>query len=985
MNKILISLFLFSISATKAYSISITWTATNCTAHGCSDGTIIFYVTNNNTSECGVAHNNPNYLPYPGYYYSASSITYGPINGLSPGTHTFYFSELCQPFLGYDQFNIPVYGYNLSSYSYTINITEPPCNNTVTIDSVIDTYMNCQSGAIIYTDQLQQCGGYFGHGKATLYKNGQYFTSSQFWPSQYPPCNTTLGPNQRYFGNLDTGDYHIVVENYPSTYWNWNACGSISTQTVHISKLPCGSFHLSLDSVFNNTSYCTNGRVYFKGDGAVSCPQTCGSSPFFFYQLYKDGALYASTTATYNGIQKYFSNLGSGNYFIRGWNGTCEDTLFFQIIPTPCLGSSAFTINQVTNSTTPSQCGNGTINFTLSDELNCNGQNGYLYHIYKNATPPIYQTGGNVVTGTQIIKSGFGAGDYYIIIQSDFCNDTSNLIHIEAPPCGQITIDSVKYPCSYSSNNGKIYASFGANLCGSSFSRNYYLYLDNAIISSGVLSDNASQITFSGLMPGTYIVKQMNVFNSSCNLSSNVIQLTSLPLEASISSNISTCQNSSMEQLTISGNNGQPPYSFTYKINGGSNQTITTGATSSSVALPISTSNAGTFVYKLVSVSDANCSHTINDSSIVSIRTLPTASISSGTFSICQYATPPSITLTASGGTPPYTFTYKINDGSNLSESTSGNSVTLLFPTSNAGAYTYSLLSIADAYCTKTLSASATYTVNPVTIPTAYPALRCVGNENIPITLTATVPPNSIGSGTFNIPNPYTGPNTNYSYTYTNNYGCPYTSNSYVGNYSSCITITYTPRQICIKALIEGYYIGELNMATTFFNQGVSTNLNVTDSIEICLRNTVSPYSLIASTKTIINKNGTACWQINSLFPITGYYYVVIKHRNGIETWSSVPVYISATPAFYDFTTSASQAYGNNMKQVEPGVWAFYNGDLNHDENIDLLDVAELENDINTFQFGYNATDLNGDGNVDLLDSPIMESNVNSFIFSNHP
>ena len=70
---------------------------------------------------------------------------------------------------------------------------------------------------------------------------------------------------------------------------------------------------------------------------------------------------------------------------------------------------------------------------------------------------------------------------------------------------------------------------------------------------------------------------------------------------------------------------------------------------------------------------------------------------------------------------------------------------------------------------------------------------------------------------------------------------------------------------------------------------------------------------------------------------------------------------------------------------METGIWAFYSGELNFDENIDLLDQSLLEVDINNFASGYLATDLNGDGNVDLLDSPVIETNINGFIFSNHP
>ena len=87
----------------------------------------------------------------------------------------------------------------------------------------------------------------------------------------------------------------------------------------------------------------------------------------------------------------------------------------------------------------------------------------------------------------------------------------------------------------------------------------------------------------------------------------------------------------------------------------------------------------------------------------------------------------------------------------------------------------------------------------------------------------------------------------------------------------------------------------------------------------------------------------------------------------------------------YDFTTAANKAYGSNQIEMEPGIWALFSGDLNTDDNIDLLDLSPLEADINNFSFGHFATDINGDGNVDLLDNPLLEQNINNFVFSIHP
>lgn len=188
-----------------------------------------------------------------------------------------------------------------------------------------------------------------------------------------------------------------------------------------------------------------------------------------------------------------------------------------------------------------------------------------------------------------------------------------------------------------------------------------------------------------------------------------------------------------------------------------------------------------------------------------------------------------------------------------------------------------------------------------------------------------------------------------------------------------------------LNLFLEGYYNGSAQMATVLYNEGkenntVSTNV---DSALVELHSATSPYSLVESYKGILQTNG----MLNCTFSyalLNQSFYIVVKHRNTIDTWSAGPITISSMTT-YDFTTSANKAYGNNMKEVEPGVFAFYSGDINLDENIDLLDLSGMEIAINEFQYGYFATDLNGDGNVDLLDSPILEENINEFVFSKHP
>ena len=183
-----------------------------------------------------------------------------------------------------------------------------------------------------------------------------------------------------------------------------------------------------------------------------------------------------------------------------------------------------------------------------------------------------------------------------------------------------------------------------------------------------------------------------------------------------------------------------------------------------------------------------------------------------------------------------------------------------------------------------------------------------------------------------------------------------------------------------LKLFLQGYYNTASLMLPTLFNQGESLNTNITDSITIELRNSNPPYQVIESKNAILNIDGTA----SAVFSNIGSYYIAINHRNTVQTWSALPVNITGT-VNYDFSDAQTKSYGGNMTEIESGIWAMFSGDVNQDENTDLLDLGFVESDIIAFAFGYFPTDINGDGNVDLLDTPIVEVNVSNFIFSSHP
>lgn len=86
--------------------------------------------------------------------------------------------------------------------------------------------------------------------------------------------------------------------------------------------------------------------------------------------------------------------------------------------------------------------------------------------------------------------------------------------------------------------------------------------------------------------------------------------------------------------------------------------------------------------------------------------------------------------------------------------------------------------------------------------------------------------------------------------------------------------------------------------------------------------------------------------------------------------------FISTSCAF----AQTNNAYGDNQKQVEPGVFAIYSGDINQDGIIDIFDQVILDNDIFNFSGGYISSDLNGDAVVDIFDQVILDNNISQFI-----
>ncbi len=209
-----------------------------------------------------------------------------------------------------------------------------------------------------------------------------------------------------------------------------------------------------------------------------------------------------------------------------------------------------------------------------------------------------------------------------------------------------------------------------------------------------------------------------------------------------------------------------------------------------------------------------------------------------------------------------------------------------------------------------------------------------------------------------------------------------YGNNLYIDNVE--FTGTSSSAALTLNLLLEGLHNGSGGMVPALLNSSAGTNPLEADTVIVKLHQASSPYTLVAADTGVVSTAGAVTCQYSSA--LTGSsYYIAVNHRNSIETWSAVPVLLNASTS-YNFTTSAAQAYGANMRQLLPGVFAFYSGDLRpQDETIDLLDQSPVDNAIFNFMGGYVVTDLSGDGTVDIVDQSIMDNNITNFISVSKP
>ncbi len=176
---------------------------------------------------------------------------------------------------------------------------------------------------------------------------------------------------------------------------------------------------------------------------------------------------------------------------------------------------------------------------------------------------------------------------------------------------------------------------------------------------------------------------------------------------------------------------------------------------------------------------------------------------------------------------------------------------------------------------------------------------------------------------------------------------------------------TTKPYLLNANAFIEGFY-------------NPATNLTVRDTIRFYLRNTALPYAIIDSSKVRITNTGFGQFSFPNA-SAGAAYYLHLKHRNSIETWSSIPVYFDPLTfeTEYSFLNPSTVAYGSNLTKIDnvPPTFGIWGADVDQDGIVDASDVSIVDNDAFVGLGGYVRSDVTGDNFVDAQDQSLADNN----------
>ncbi len=253
-------------------------------------------------------------------------------------------------------------------------------------------------------------------------------------------------------------------------------------------------------------------------------------------------------------------------------------------------------------------------------------------------------------------------------------------------------------------------------------------------IASNPVSSNSVSFQIPMATTGTLVYTLLSVQNTgSINCTTAITGQTATftinPIPtATIAGTTTVCQNTGTQPITFTGagatGGAAASYVFNYTLNG----IAQTPLTGNNVIINQPTTADNVYLYVITSVTDnaTGCTKTYTTgapTAVVTVKQLATATIASSAATVCRASTTlPVITFTALGGQAPYKFNYTITFNGVIGSVQStpftpfGNSYSITLPTTTAGTYIYTLVSVQESSsvnCVNSQTSSTQVIIHP--------------------------------------------------------------------------------------------------------------------------------------------------------------------------------------------------------------------------------------------------------------------------------
>lgn len=305
--------------------------------------------------------------------------------------------------------------------------------------------------------------------------------------------------------------------------------------------------------------------------------------------------------------------------------------------------------------------------------INITGYTGaYTYNVLDGATV-VLAGAGNTSTNPMTI-AGLGAGNYTVQItetNTPFCTEVSGIVSVVGPTAALALNAIISAPLTCDPNTAQITAT-ATDGWGT------YEYELVGPVNAAFSTNNV----FSNLPAGTYTINVRDL--EGCLASTSVTITTPVPVNTTVipSTTLLTCYGDTNASITIAYPTGGQGSNYSYVFN-----TISPVASSSGpIAMPLAgatITGLGAGTYNVTITDGFNCTFT-SANIVINQPTEVNASLVLTNLPSCN--NPTVLTLSANGGTPPYTYSA---DGVTYSAATFNPSVTISIPAGTTGVYHY--------------------------------------------------------------------------------------------------------------------------------------------------------------------------------------------------------------------------------------------------------------------------------------------------------